>query len=259
MKYIQCCILRPGIKRGSERPTIEKLAIMESRTRYSGRLVVVFVFSQLTLIGKLLANCGDSVYYLMSVKCSASAQNCLLAAEGRDIPPFIDDNMFPRLPNATQAIITSYIFGCCGNIIAWQTYVQPGGDNRQNDYDITFQVWRPSPTMQETGCYSMVGKNRFANISLGVGGLVSETPKPSNTLTVQPGDVVGYYTVSRDNKNDGIQIDSNSQRNDIVWYNTIADDLNPGAINCLFPVETEIVRSLTSTSAAPVLSVDVCK
>ena len=196
----------------------------------------------------------------MSVKCSASAQNCLLAAGGRDTP-VIGASSFPRLPNATQAIITSYKFGCCGNITAWQTFVQRGGGNHQQAYDITFQVWRPSPTMQETGCYSMVGKNRFANISLSDGGLVRETPEPSNTLTVQPGDVVGYYTVSRRNDDDGILIENINQRNDSVWYDTIAEnDLDAGATNCLFPVGTETVQRLTSsTSAAPVLSVNVCK
>ncbi len=55
-------------------------------------------------------------------------------------------------------------------------------------------MWRPSPD----GCYSLVGENRFPSISLIAGGLVSETPAPSNIITVRPGDVVGYFVMSGD-------------------------------------------------------------
>ncbi len=50
--------------------------------------------------------------------------------------------------------------------------------------------------MNIDGCYSLVGENRFPSISLIAGGLVSETPAPSNIITVRPGDVVGYFTMS---------------------------------------------------------------
>ena len=70
-------------------------------------------------------------------------------------------------------------------------------DHSNGVYDIFFQVWRPSPTVQDNGCYSLMGENRFTSIFFGNGGLVSETPEPSNIISVQPGDVVGYYTFSR--------------------------------------------------------------
>ena len=199
----------------------------------------------------------------MSVKCSVSAQDCLLAAEGR-VPPFRNNKRNPRLPNETQSIITSYKFRCCGNITAWQTYVQPGGRMHQGVYDIYFQVWRPSPTVQENGCYSMVGENRYTRISLGRSGLVSETPEPSNILTVQHGDVVGYFTISRKGINEGIQMlmIDDSQSVNSVWYNTTTGSglLNAGAPNCPFPVGTGTDRILASfTNAAPVLSVSICK
>ena len=183
-----------------------------------------------------------------------------MAAEMRQTPFTKLGGMASRLPRLTQAIITSYKFRCCGNITSWHTYVQPGSGMHQEKYDIYFQVWRPSPTLPETGCYSMVGMNVFTSISLN-DGLVRESPEPSNILTVQPDDVVGYFTISRKGKNDGIQLDD-SQSVDSVWYDiiTISELINAEASNCPLPVGTEAGRSLARfTDAAPVLSVNVCK
>ena len=190
----------------------------------------------------------------------------MLAAE-RKRTPFSDNNVSPRLPSGSQAIVTSYQFGCCGNIIAWQTYVQPGGGRHRNGaYDIFFQVWRPSPTVQDDGCYSLVGENRFTSIFLGDGGLVSETPEPSNIISVQPEDVVGYYTFSRSEPNnsrqEGIQLNT-SYSSDTVWYyaNSDTNPLPIGTSDCPLPIGRETDRILTSsTNAGPVLSVSFfCK
>ena len=135
----------------------------------------------------------------------------------------------------------------------------------QQAYNIFFQVWRPSPAVENNGCYSLVGENRFTSINLDDDGLVSETPEPSNIISVQPEDVVGYYTFSRKDldhdKMEGIQLD-HSNNIDSVWYHSGNDDdtLISGASNCPFPVGTQIDRILTSfTNAAPVLSVSLCK
>ena len=194
-----------------------------------------------------------------------SAQDCLQAA-GETTLPFRDDNGSPRLPSGSQAIITSYEFGCCGDITAWKTYVQPGGGMHRNGaYDIFFQVWRPSPTVQNNGCYSLVGENRFSSILLGDDGLVSETPEPSNIISVQPGDVVGYYTFSRrDDGNrgsEGIQLDS-CYTADIVWYlaDFDTDLITMGASLCPLPVGDGPGRVLiSSTNAGPLLSVSISK
>ena len=203
----------------------------------------------------MLTNVAIFIWYW--IKCSVSAQSCLRAARGMETP-FRKLNGRARLVSRTQAIITSYMFECCGNITAWQTYVKPGGRRHQRVYDIYFQVWRPSPTVQENGCYSMVGENRYTSISLQRGGKVSETPEPSNILSVQPGDVVGCYTFSRRGTNDGILLDVRRSF-DSVWYHTgtVNNNRQP---DCPLPVGTETDRSLAfSTNAAPVLSVDVCK
>ena len=123
-----------------------------------------------------------------------------------DDPPFDDDNNrgLPASP-AVQAIIPTYKFYCdCVNITSWETYVQPGGGNhyRAGVYDITFQVWRPSPTVTSSngyeGCYSLVGENVFTNFTVSERGYVQLSPTPPSIITALSGDVVGYYTNSRD-------------------------------------------------------------
>ena len=101
-----------------------------------------------------------------------SGKDCLEAEYGDEDLPFRDNPNYPSLPNKTQVIVTSYRFRCCGKITAWLTYVR--GTNIQNGvYDITFQVWRPSPTVQANGCYSLVGENIFTSISLHGGGIMA--------------------------------------------------------------------------------------
>ena len=192
-----------------------------------------------------------------------SGQICLKALRRNtepSHPPFYDDN-FDSLPadNAVQAIITTYKFYCdCVNITSWETYVQPGGGMYFNSltYDITFQVWRPSPTVNDSGCYSLVGENVFTSFSFTNGGLVQLSPPNSSIITAQSGDVVGYYTNSRDT-NDGIQLERDSIYNEnIIWYQAIGSNgLTPLLdSDCPFPVGSESNRILrSSTNAAPML------
>ena len=70
--------------------------------------------------------------------------------------------------------------------------VHPGGGGYQNYYTLDLQVWRPSPTFTGTGQYSLVGNNRFTNISLS-GGVAIVTPSPQDYIQFQPGDVLGFY------------------------------------------------------------------
>ncbi len=158
------------------------------------------------------------------------------------------DPIQARLPSGTQAIITSYQFHCCGNITAWQTYiVQPGG-GKHNDgvYTINFQVWRSSPTVGVDGCYSLVGEDRFPSISFPEGGLVSETPAPSNIITIRPGDVVGYFSMSSENGHDeGIQLETDFN-DEAVRYNGGLPMSNGGGESCPFPVRS--TRTLSSST-----------
>ena len=170
-----------------------------------------------------------------------------------------------RFPSLTQAIVTSYKFQCCGDITAWQTYVQPsGGNHRDGVYSIFFQVWRPSPSVDSDGCYNMVGEDRYADIQLiqGQDGLVNRTLNSSSFISVQPGDVLGYFTILDNDEDGGIQHDPEFST-ESVWYhtNTEQSPLISRGMSCPFPVgEDADTRVLTTFSSfGPVFSVDIGK
>ena len=124
------------------------------------------------------------------------AAQALQTGNGISLPDFINyrgtanDN---RLPRHTQGIIYTYSFNSCGNVTEW------GADLHQDrPYSLDFQVWRPSPTVNGstgTGCYSLVGNNRFTSIPL-IDGLARVTPSPQDFVQFQPNDVLGFYVES---------------------------------------------------------------
>ncbi len=207
----------------------------------------------------------------------AAGQNCLGVSkrdsdpsEGRSDPsdpPFNDDSNSP-LPaiDAVQAIITTYKFKCdCVNITSWETYVQPGGRNfyKALGYHITFQVWRPSPTVNSDGCYSLVGENVFTSFTFSEGGFVQLTPTPpsNSIITAQSGDVVGYYTNSRQGPNNGIQLERDQDYNqNMIWYLSLEDGslTSNGNNACPYPIGAGRYLS-SSTGAAPMLKISSSK
>ena len=117
--------------------------------------------------------------------------------------------------------------------------------------------------METDGCYSLVGENRFSRITL-VGRLVSETPEPTNIISVQPGDVVGYFATSTRAINNGITVTIHEDllTGETVWYHTDTEmePLIPSGEFCPFPVGSESDRILrSSTNLGPIVSVLICK
>ena len=106
-----------------------------------------------------------------------------------------------------------------------------------------------------------MGENQYDNIQLVVdsGGLVNETVPSSNIITVQPGDVVGYYTESENGGNEGIQLDT-SYSDETIWYHTNSDDDPLIFLNgdCPYPIGSQSVLK-SSTNAGPILSVEIGK
>ncbi len=199
-----------------------------------------------------------------------SGQGCLRALNSDSAPvdpPFKDKNS-KTLPstNAVQAIVTSYQFYCdCVNITRWETFVQPGHRwyRRIKPYDITFQLWRPSPTVNETGCYSLVGENQFKSVGISGGGLVtlSPTPPANPFLVANAGDVVGYVTNSRRYRNEGIQLEDGAGYSDnSIWYHDYGADgilvYNSMDSNCQVTVGTGTDKTLRRrANAAPMLRI----
>lgn len=205
-----------------------------------------------------------AVDYCICTTCS-KAQQCLQANEGGGIlPNFVDRGNQGRILHRNQAIISSYEFKCCGKITEWgaDVYSNPVRDNEDDDSDsddgnvvtqtfnIQFQVWRPSPTVESDGCYSLVGENRFTSISLQTG-VIRETPLVPQQIAVQPGDIVGFRLEGEyPSANPGVVLDS-SYSNESVWYGNI-DGITPGPSNCPYPVGS-IGRLRTSTNLGPVI------
>ena len=130
--------------------------------------------------------------------------------------------------------------------------VYPGNRNHQNVYTLDLQVWRPSPTVDDstgTGCYSLVGNNRFTAISLS-GDVAVVTPLPQDYIQFQPGDVLGFYVEEANGANDGVVILTNpsSFTSELVWYASIAPTMTT------YSVGSNGVLN-TMTHAAPVISI----
>ncbi len=199
----------------------------------------------------------------------AQAGSCLRSTSGADIPfGFLGGGRkgseSERVPRESLVAITSYQFQCCGNITAWQTYVHPeGARHRDGVYGITLYVLRPGSGVEEDGCYSIVGEDRYEDIQLleEARGLVNRTLEPANFLAVQPGDVVGYYVTVKPEEggpprppNEGITLMKGG--NETVWYftNTPQNPLMFASSPCQFTVGNG--RTLSSfTNSTPVLNV----
>ena len=170
------------------------------------------------------------------------------------------------IPQLHQVIVPSYKFTCCGSITEWGVDVNPGGGNHDGFYILNLQVWRPSPAVEATGCYSMVGINRFTSVSLTNQAAVV-TPLPQEMIKFQPGDVLGF-SVENTNRDDGgaVLLMDYSERGDgafeteEVWYGDASNPVIAGNGQCPFPVGSQPGRILnTFTSAAPVISVSYSK
>ena len=158
-------------------------------------------------------------------------------------------------------IISSYRFECYGSITEWGVDVHPGGNNYQGVYTLDLQVWTPSPTVKTTGCYSLVGTNRFSSVSL-MNQVAMVTPLPQERIEFQPGDVLGFYVENTDRNDGGVVIvtdsieqGTNGYETEEVWYADLSNAVI-GNLVCPYPVGRVLN---TFTNAAPVISVSYGK
>ena len=133
-------------------------------------------------------------------------------------------------------------------------------------FDFDFQVWRPSPTVSETGCYSLVNNFAVKETSLPsrpeTEYVARVTPLPQNQLQFQPGDVLGFYVESHGtgdvlSDNGVVLLNNASFTSELVWFASIditAQTSQSGS--CPYPAGTTGVLD-SSTHAAPVISVSV--
>ena len=182
-----------------------------------------------------------------------------------DLKEYMNSENDNRIHLHHQAIVHTYKFNSCGNITEWGADVF---QNDQNRYALDFQVWRPSPTVDDstgTGCYSLVGNNRFTSISLS-GGVAIVTPSPQDYIPYQSGDVLGFYvesasrilTPTRSDNGVVIQITGSFTR-ETIWYASIAPTVATSRdLDCPYTVGTLGVLN-SNTRAAPVISIATSK
>ena len=137
------------------------------------------------------------------------------------------------------------------------------GNGHQLEYSLDLQVWRPSPTVDDsngTGCYSLVGNNRFTSISL-IDRVARVTPSPQDYIQFQPGDVLGFYVEeARNDDDDGVVILTSyegitSLTSELVWYASIAPIMATSQSGgCPYSVGSSGVLNIL-TQAAPVISI----
>ena len=136
--------------------------------------------------------------------------------------------------------------------------VRRDGGNHQNQYTLDLQVWRPSPTVDDStgaGQYSLVGNNRFTSISLNhySDRVAVVTPSPQDYIQFQPGDVLGFYVDGNRESDDGVVVlTSSSFTSEVVWYTSIAPTLATSQTTYSIGSSGDLD---TSTRAAPVISI----
>ena len=133
-------------------------------------------------------------------------------------------------------------------------------------FTLDLQVWRPSPTVDDstgTGCYSLVGNNRFTAINVS-GGVAIVTPSPQDHIQFHSGDVLGFYVEEATTSSYGrpgvvLRTSPSYLTSEIVWFASISNEAATSQSgDCPYSVGSSGVLK-NSTSAAPVISISISK
>ena len=127
-------------------------------------------------------------------------------------------------------------------------------------HSIHFQIWRPAQSVARDSCYNLVGEDRYANISFNerVRIPLNRTLQDVNFITVQPGDVVGFYTRRESGHGLRLLLDGNYE-DETIWFSRNIER-GPPVVGDICPYPVGPGRELTrSSSAAVVLSVAMSK
>ena len=167
--------------------------------------------------------------FIHDIQLAAQSFDCPQTGNANGLPTFQSYLGADEITRHHQAIIPSYQLVCsqpCGVITEWGVDLQPAGGMHNMWYTIDFQVWRPSPIVDDstgTGCYSLVGNNRFTSIPLS-DGVARVIPSPQDYIQFQPGDVLGFYVEEARRATDGVVVftEPSSFTSELVWYASIA-------------------------------------
>ena len=109
----------------------------------------------------------------------------------------------------------SYVFSCYGNITQWEACGRSLRFSSRRDEYLAFYVFRPSNDPSLPNCYSLVGTNTFQDVNNG--DCVSLHVQQDSQVSVRPGDVVGFLSLSDSSSYNRIYADTNllTVR---IWY-----------------------------------------
>ena len=198
-----------------------------------------------------LARLHNNIVESLDIPLTSYIDQCV-QTNNDQLPSFQDYRDIDRITPYHQAIIPSYMLTCCGEIRAWGVDVDPARDRDDEEYTLNLQVWRLSPTVDQTGdgVYSLVGNNKFTSISLSFG-VAEMTPLPQDYIQFQPGDVLGFYVEEAREDNRGVAaLTTSSFTRELVWYAS-ATSQNVGC-----PISVGSAGDLnTMLRGAPIISI----
>lgn len=211
-----------------------------------------------------------SAFLLMltaAVSSNNGNSNCLKANNEFGLPDYRSmkqtDLKSAIVPFQHQAIIPSYKFQCCGAITEWTISIVINENDTMDN--LSLQVWRPTQSVNNTGCYNLVGSNNLTSASLdGDSELTIVTPPPHEWIEFQPGDVLGFYAENTKVELEGggvmMLCDLNTRgdrgyETEEVWY---ATNLVFSNAKCLAAVGAGKLLD-SSTNVAPIISVSYSK
>ena len=145
--------------------------------------------------------------------------------------------------------------------------LNPDRDGSEFTFNFILQVWRPSHTVNQSGCHSLVNDHSVILTNIDSSGRVARvTPSPQEQLQFQPGDVLGFYVESHgsNNESDGnadngvVLLNNGSHTSELVWYASIDITQSQTSQSGSCPYSVGIDGTLnSSTYAAPVISISV--
>ena len=145
--------------------------------------------------------------------------------------------------------------------------LNPDRDGSQFTFNFILQVWRPSHTVNQSGCHSLVNDFTITSTIVNNSQRVARvTPSPQEQLQFQPGDVLGFYVESHGSNNelDGdadngvVLLNNGSHTSELVWFASIdvTQSQTSQSGSCPYPVGIDGTLN-SSTRAAPVISISV--
>ena len=162
----------------------------------------------------------------------------------QNLPSFVDQGTHsPSLLVGIQALVPMYQFSCHGKVTRWGIATE-----RQGKHSIGLQVWRAT-SRYGSYVYSLVGMNKFDVQPSKIQGLYYITPPAMDQITVQPGDMIGFYLQNNVTIEDDFTIQYKPHANNVTLQFVMTDEP--------LTIIEETTLSIQMLKTAPIITVDI--